>query len=374
MTFPGLVVEDLSLRIDTFRLRKLDFTLSAGEILVILGPNGSGKSVTLETISGFHRPDAGRILIDGRDVTYLPPEQRHVGFLVQNFGLFPHLTVSENIAIGLRARRRPPANKAALPCDNVTELLRYFGITQLAQRAPQELSLGEKQRVALARALATHPDLFLFDEPFSALDARTRDQLRDELHTFLRCISIPAIFVTHDHTDAMMLADKLLLLRDGEVVQSGSAAEIFRTPANAFVAEFIGVENILAASVANAVDGFLTVAVGEQARLTVARGADYGSMRDVHLCIKAEDVNLYPAEYAHPTLSYNVNRFQARIVGIRTLGALCRVQVDCGFLLYAYCLARQAKDMKFGPGAPILVEIAAEAIHVISNEPGEQTD
>ncbi len=171
MSEPAIAVEELSLSIGDFHLGKLDFALGAGEILVMLGPNGSGKSVTLETIAGFHRPDSGRVSIGGRDVTELPPEQRNVAFLVQNFGLFPHLTVEQNVAIALRGQKRTQA--ASLPYGDVVGLLSHFGITALAQRTPQTLSPGEKQRVALARALAAEPDVFLFDEPFSALDRHT---------------------------------------------------------------------------------------------------------------------------------------------------------------------------------------------------------
>jgi ABC-type Fe3+/spermidine/putrescine transport system ATPase subunit len=165
----GLAVEALTLSLGAFRLNGLDFALSRSEILVILGPNGSGKSVTLETIAGFHRPDKGRVLIGGRDVTALPPEGRNIGFVVQNFGLFPHLNVERNVAIAQRGARALAARDPDLPpYGNTAALLAYFGIKQLARRMPQDLSPGEKQRVALARALAGAPDLFLFDEPFSA--------------------------------------------------------------------------------------------------------------------------------------------------------------------------------------------------------------
>ncbi len=162
----GVAVEALSLAIGTFRLKQIEFSVSAGEVLVVLGPNGSGKSVMLETIAGFHRPDSGRIFIGGRDVTLLPPEHRRVGFVVQSFGLFPHLTVAANIAI---ARRRPAGPSRADPADgpfpvgDVAALMKHFEIANLADRLPNALSPGEKQRAALARALAAQPALFLFD-------------------------------------------------------------------------------------------------------------------------------------------------------------------------------------------------------------------
>ncbi|HTT78451.1 MAG TPA: ATP-binding cassette domain-containing protein, partial [Stellaceae bacterium] len=166
-------VEGASLRLGDFALRDLDLALGRGEILVLLGPNGAGKSVSLEMIAGFHRPQRGRILVAGDDVTRLPPERRGIGLVVQDFGLFPHLTVAANVAFG-----RPGVDIAAL--------LKQVGIGHLAARRPGNLSAGERQRTALARALAIRPLLFLFDEPFSALDARTRTGLRDELKSFLR--------------------------------------------------------------------------------------------------------------------------------------------------------------------------------------------
>jgi ABC-type Fe3+/spermidine/putrescine transport system ATPase subunit len=362
MTQPAIAVEGLSLSIGAFRLHKLDFALSGGEILVILGPNGSGKSVTLETIAGFHRADAGRVLIGGRDVTQLPPERRNVAFLVQNFGLFPHLTVEQNVAIALRGRLAGAATHAtALPYGDVGKLLAHFEVSHLAWRTPQTLSPGEKQRVALARALAAEPDLFLFDEPFSALDAHTRDQLREELLVFLRGLSLPAIFVTHDHTDAMTLADKIIVLRDGATMQSGSVDEIFYKPANGFVARFVGVENILAGRIAKSCEALITVAIGEQMLHAAAPGATLGP--DVHVSIRAEAVSIYPVGNA---LGAGANRFTARVTALRILGPLATVQIDAGFPLTAYVLAQQARDLKLMPGCTVDAEIAAAAVHLMS--------
>ena len=259
----GVAVEALTLTLGAFRLGKIDFDLPASEILVILGPNGFGKSVTLETIAGFHRPDSGRVLIAGRDVTALPPERRNIGFVVQSFGLFPHLNVERNIAIGRRNGRPVVAGDKTLPPQgDIAALLKYFDIAHLARRIPHDLSAGEKQRVALARALASAPDLFLFDEPFSALDAQSHCQLRDELLSFLRALAIPAIFVTHDHTDAQTLADKIVVLRGGTMLQARPAPEIFQKPVSSAVAGFMGVENTLDGWIAEITDGIATIAVG----------------------------------------------------------------------------------------------------------------
>ncbi len=357
-------VEALTLALGAFRLEKLDFALSLGETLVILGPNGAGKSVTLETIAGFHRPDSGRVLIGGRDVTRLPPERRKVGFVVQNFGLFPHLSVAQNVAIARRGEHAAvPRDRAFPPQGDPAALLAYFGVAHLARRAPQDLSPGEKQRVALARALAGAPDLFLFDEPFAALDARTREQLRDELLSFLRALSIPAIFVTHDHTDAMTLADRIVVLRDGTVMQSGPAAEIFGKPANAFVAHFIGIENVLAGRIVEISGGLATLAVGDRTLRAAAPAAAVAAASSVSLGIRAEDVTFCSPHGDPPP---GVNRLEGRIVGRRVIGPLVTIRIDCGFPLNAYLLVPQARELNLAENSPAAVEIAADAIHIMT--------
>ena len=362
----GVAVEALALTLGAFRLNKIDFAVSPGEILVILGPNGAGKSVTLETIAGFHRPDSGRVLIHERDVTALPPERRNVGFVVQNFGLFPHLSVAQNVAIARRANRTVSARGAAFPPHgDPAALLSYFGIAHLAERAPGDLSPGEKQRVALARALAGAPDLFLFDEPFSALDAETRDQLREELKSFLRALAIPAIFVTHDRTDAMTLADKIVVLRDGAMMQRGPAAEIFQKPANSFVARFVGVENVLHGCVTEISDGAVTLGVGERTLRAAAPGASIAARSSVVLSIRAEDVTCCsPCGERSP--QSGVNRLEGRVTALRSVGPLVSLAIDCGFQLRAYLLGPQAREMKLDVGSAVTVEIAADAIHVMT--------
>ncbi|MGH7248677.1 MAG: ABC transporter ATP-binding protein, partial [Pseudomonadota bacterium] len=366
----GVAVEALSLTLGAFRLKKLDFSLSRGEILVILGPNGSGKSVTLETIAGFHRPDSGRVLIGGRDVSALPPERRKVGFVVQNFGLFPHLNVAHNVAIARRGAGKLAPHEAVLLLpsgrsqsaghrDGTARLLCYFGIAHLAQRAPRDLSPGEKQRVALARALAGNPDLFLFDEPFAALDAETRDQLREELKSFLRRLAIPAIFVTHDHIDAMTLADSIVVLRDGAIVQNGTAAAIFRKPVCSFVARFVGVENILSARVLKISGAFATIAVGDRTLRTPALAGEAPS--SIAVSIRAEDVLVTAPRRDEPAFS-GINRLEGRVTGLRIVGPLVTVEIDCGFPLRAYLFVRQVRAMDLSDGTLVAVEIPPEAV------------
>lgn len=360
-------VKTLTLTLGAFRLDKMDFVLSGGEILVILGPNGSGKSVTLETIAGFHRPDSGSVRIRGRDVTALPPERRNIGFVVQNFGLFPHLNVERNVAIARRGGRAVVAgDQTPPPQGDAAALLAYFGVAHLARRTPQDLSPGEKQRVALARALAGAPDLFLFDEPFAALDSQTRDQLRDELKSFLRALAIPAIFVTHDHTDAVTLADKIVVLRDGVMMQTGPATEIFRKPATSFVARFVGIENILDARIAEISGGMATLAVGNRTLRAPAPGRHDGAAKSVRLGIRAEDVTI-SSSCGPRAPAPNLNRLEGKVIGLRALGPLVTVEIDCGFRLNAYLLTPQARAINLGVGNAVALEIAVDAVHAMND-------
>lgn len=362
MTRGEIAVEGLSLRLGGFALREVNLAVGTGEILVLLGPNGAGKSVTLETIAGFHRPRAGRVTIGGRDVTRLPPEHRHVGLVFQNFGLFPHLSVARNVAMGLRARRARAAGDPAATRD-VPEWLAYFGIAHLADRNPQALSAGEKQRVSLARAFANRPDLFLFDEPFSALDALTRDQLRQDLGRFLRSSTVPAIFVTHDQSDARALADLVAVMKEGVVVQSGTTEAVFHRPASRFVAEFVGVENVLPGRVEERSSGWLRVAAGPCRFLVEDRAATAGKA-EVALCIRAEEVRLRAVERDRPDPAPGLNRLAARIVAMSNLGALTKVVVDGGIELAAYIMSREIQGSGLVPGAAVEAEIAAAAIHL----------
>lgn len=359
----GIAVEALTLTLGAFRLDAVDFALSAGDMLVVLGPNGAGKSVTLETIAGFHRPEHGRVRIGGRDVTALAPERRHIGFVVQNFGLFPHLTVEGNVAIARRraAHCKDAPKDAALPgAGDIAALLDYFGVAPLARRLPADLSPGEKQRVALARALVGAPEVFLFDEPFSALDTQTRSQLRGELKTFLRALAIPAIFVTHDHDDARSLADKVAVLRGGAIVQYGPAQEIFRTPTNAFVARFVGVDNVLDGRIVAIDAGTAAVQVGVTTLRATVPLHPVAPGEAVKLAIRAEEVAI-----AAPAGAPGDNRLDGTITGLQEEGPLVAVALDCGFSVKAYVLAPQARGLGLRIGETVTATIAPEAVHLM---------
>ena len=239
--FNGGVLElALEKRFPGFQLA-LDLTVREGEVLALLGPSGSGKSTLLKLIAGLFSPDRGFVRFRGQDLTPLPPERRGVGFLFQDYALFPHLTVAENIAFGLVEARWPGKEREA----RVKELLERMELTPHAQKRPQELSGGEQQRVALARALAPRPRLLLLDEPLGALDLRLREELLFFLRRTLRAEGVTTLVVTHDQGEAFLLAHRVALLRQGRLVQVGLPEEVYARPKDLWTARFLGHKNLL---------------------------------------------------------------------------------------------------------------------------------
>ncbi len=215
---------------------RIDLDIRDGEFLTLLGASGCGKTTLMRMIAGFEPPDAGRIAIDGRDVTDLPPRARRLGMVFQQYSLFPHMTVADNIAYGLRAQGAPAADVAA----RVTAMLELVQLPQVRDRRPAQLSGGQQQRVALARALATRPSLLMLDEPLAALDLKLRRQLQSELKRIHRETGTTFLFVTHDQEEALHLSDRVAVMRNGRIEQLGDPQSVYLRPVNEFVADFIG--------------------------------------------------------------------------------------------------------------------------------------
>ena len=214
----------------------MSLSVPRGTLLALLGPSGCGKTTTLRMVAGLERPDSGRVLVDGRDVTRLPPHRRRMGVVFQSYALFPHLTVADNVAFGLRMAGMGRAERAARAMAG----LDLVGLRAHAAKRPRQLSGGQQQRVALARALAIEPDVLLLDEPLSALDAKMREELRVEMRILQRRVGATAVFVTHDQAEALAMADQVAVMQDGRVAQLGPPADVFERPATPFVAEFVG--------------------------------------------------------------------------------------------------------------------------------------
>jgi putative spermidine/putrescine transport system ATP-binding protein len=222
-------------------LAGLDLEIENGELIALLGPSGCGKTTALRILGGFDRPDAGRVLVDDRDITNVPPNKRDMGMVFQAYSLFPNMNVRTNVAFGLRMRRQNKATRF----KRVDELLALVGLSETADRYPYQLSGGQQQRVAIARALAIEPTVLLLDEPLSALDARVRTQLRAEIRSLQQRLGITTLFVTHDQSEALSIADRVGVMQSGRLEQLDTPENVYRRPTTQFVAEFVGAMNRL---------------------------------------------------------------------------------------------------------------------------------
>ena len=323
--------------------------LAESPVTVLFGPSGAGKTTLLRLLAGLEQADSGEIRF--RDEVWyssargvrLPPQQRRAGFLFQDYALFPHLTVAKNVGYAARPGRQ-------------RKLLEAFGLAKLAAEYPRAISGGQQQRVALARALAAEPALLLLDEPLSALDAATRGRMRHELRRMLIEGGVPSIVVTHDRVEAVALGDRMAVMVDGRIRQEGPVQEVFRHPADAQVAESVGMENVLPVEVVDRQGGLVTVDVGA-ARLECL---DTG-VSPTWACIRAEDVSL--ARHT-PEASSVRNRLPARVLSVLLEGPLARVELDCGFPLIAAITAQSAADMNLRPGDPVYAVVKATAVHL----------
>ncbi len=311
-----LEVRNLSKRFGDFTaLGDISLDVDEGEFVCFLGPSGCGKTTLLRAIAGLDPQSAGTIQQKGRDISRLPPAQRDFGIVFQSYALFPNLTVTDNVGYGLVSRRQ---GRAAI-AKRVKELLALVGMPDAGPRYPAQLSGGQQQRVALARALATSPGLLLLDEPLSALDARVRLRLRHEIKALQRRLGVTTIMVTHDQEEALTMADRIVVMNHGAIEQVGSPQEIYRNPATAFVADFVGAMNFLSGTF-EAPD---RVKVG---RLSLACPPQDGlaAGTSVSLCIRPEDVRVrdLPADVA--------NRIAVDVAELDFVGAFCRATLKAG--------------------------------------------
>jgi molybdate/tungstate transport system ATP-binding protein len=253
----NLKIETISKSWRDFRLTDINLEIGSGDYFVILGPTGSGKTLLIETLMGFHSLEKGRIWLDGKDISSMPPEKRCFGYVPQNCMLFPHMSVQHNIEFGLKMRGLGDTNRK----ERVRQMLDLFDLEPLANRLPMTLSGGEKQKVALARALVIMPKLVLLDEPLSFLDAETKRGLREYLRKINRDYRMTVIHVTHDQVEALSLANKIAVMKNGRIEQVGNAREVFSSPRSAFVAKFLGYENIFKARLLGSEKGFSLVEI-----------------------------------------------------------------------------------------------------------------
>ncbi len=292
------------------------FNLQAerGEFVSFLGPSGCGKTTTLRMIAGFETPSSGTVRISGADITHKPPNQRNVGMVFQAYALFPNMTVAENIGFGLKLKKQPPD----VIGKRVDELLALINLSGKGSRYPYQLSGGQQQRVALARALAIEPQVLLLDEPLSALDAKIRVSLRNEIRSIQRQLGITTVYVTHDQEEALALSDRIVVMSDGRIEQIGTPFEIYNFPQSPFVASFVGTLNLLSAKVVDAASGRLAVD-GQEIRaaqpITNGRNGD-----TISLALRPEIISLDDG-------SAGANRLRGLVEDITFLGSIVRIRV-----------------------------------------------
>ena len=265
-------------------LKGIDLEIAAGRFVVLLGPSGCGKTTLLRSIAGITDPSSGGIWLKDRRIDEVPPEKRNFGLVFQTYALFPHMSVERNVAFGLEMRRVPRAEMAR----RVAAALALVGLEDYAKRLPRQLSGGQQQRVALARAIVIEPDVLLFDEPLSNLDAKLRDTLREDLHALQKKLGITSIYVTHDQAEAMALGDEIVVMKDGEIVERGTPIDLYRRPTYRFTAEFLGMTNVIEAEVS---DGSCRLPWGEVRPLENPAASDVEGV-----AIRPEDLTIEPVE------------------------------------------------------------------------------
>ena len=331
----------------------LSLTIKAGELVALLGPSGCGKTTTLRMIAGLVSPTGGEISIDGKPVTQVPVHRRNIGMVFQNYALFPHLTVGENVAFGLEMRniRRSDMRR------RVEEALALVQLSELGTRMPAQLSGGQQQRVALARALVIEPSVLLLDEPLGALDKSLREDMQAELRALQKRLMVTTVMVTHDQDEAMTLADRVAIMRDGRLEQVGSPVEIYQSPRSRFVAGFVGTTNIFEGCVERVEEGHAVIVVENGTRLTVAHPCGVGEK--ISVCVRPEMIALTSAPDADAPNAVNA-------VVERTIYRGATVQyglrLDGGFQLQ---VSVQGGGDRLSPGDRVGAAWASEHNHVV---------
>jgi len=338
----------------------VDLTIHKGEFLTLLGPSGCGKTTLLRLLAGFEIPTSGQILIEGQDVSNIPPYRRDVNQVFQSYAIFPHLTVEENIAFGLKMRHVPREERRR----RVDEALELVSLAGLGKRRPQELSGGQRQRVALARALVCRPKVLLLDEPLSALDAKLRQAMQLELKQLQRRLGITFVFVTHDQEEALVMSDRIAVIHCGRIDQLGTATEIYHSPASAFTADFIGEANLLDATVVSNNGVTAQLSLGDGAELNVRSALLRPGTTRALLSIRPEKLYIARAKPAKD------NTFKAEIAEEIFRGAMdeLRLRVAGGLQLMAMVANESAHEHAWHKGDTVFCSIHTDDIVVVEQK------
>ena len=339
----------------------IDFEVAPGEMVTLLGPSGCGKTTTLRCLAGLERPDGGRIEIGGRGVAdaaagvFVPPQERNLGMVFQSYAIWPHMTVIENVAYALEGRgiRAAERRKLAMAALEIVQL------APLAERPAPRLSGGQQQRVAIARAMVGKPQALLFDEPLSNLDARLRLEMRNELRRIQREAGLTSVYVTHDQAEALAISDRIIVMREGRIVEEGRPIDIYRYPRHVFTAQFIGSTNLIAGTVAEAEAGRLAVetALGRILGVDPSRALARGSK--VRLSIRPEDLS------SQASVSGTVNTIEGQLVFAAFAGAAVEAELRCGETKIQCLLDR---DADLTPGRTVTLRAKPDACLVLPEE------
>ncbi|WP_137387859.1 ABC transporter ATP-binding protein [Rhodoligotrophos defluvii] len=335
-------------------VHQVNLAIARGEFVSFLGPSGCGKTTTLRMIAGFEPPSMGAIRIDGRDVTGLRPNQRNIGMVFQSYALFPNMTVAENVGFGLKVARKPASEIAA----RVAEMLQLIGLPEHGDRYPYQLSGGQQQRVALARALAPKPSVLLLDEPLSALDAKIRISLREEIRRVQRQLGITTIYVTHDQEEALSMSDRIVVMNEGRIEQLGTPFEIYNYPRTRFVASFVGTLNLLHAKVVDPASGRMEV---DGQGLNLAghlNGAKAGDR--VTFALRPEAISLRAEQPDIPLLSGTVE-------DVSFLGSIVRMRVRFGENAVSLDTFNTPSEQPPAPGARVTISFAAQDLRLLDH-------
>ncbi|MHB8773355.1 MAG: ABC transporter ATP-binding protein [Syntrophales bacterium] len=356
---PVLKLSNLSKHFGEFAaVDDVSLEIVPGELFFILGPSGCGKTTLLRLVAGFAEPDSGRILFGERDITATPPEGRNTGMVFQNYALWPHMTVAQNVSFGLEMHRIPRREHRL----RVEKALAMVQMAAAADHVPGQLSGGQQQRIALARALVFEPGLVLLDEPLSNLDARLRVEMRQQIKLLHDQLGLTMLYVTHDQAEALSMADRIAVMRAGRLSQVGTPRELYDRPANAFIADFIGEANLIPGR-ARLRDGRLTVQTAAGDLVSTVFDPRTGDGAAVRCCIRPENLRVEPSPAA------GENAFRGTVVATEYLGSLEQyfVSLSGGMRLKAVRLGRGAGP---GRGDPVTLVCAADDVVVLKDDGG----
>jgi len=344
-------IENIYKNLGEFFLKDVTLDIGTGDYLMILGPTGAGKTILLEAIAGIYHPDSGKILMDGKDITNIPPRKRNISMVYQDYMLFPHLTVEKNIAFGLRLKKIPKEKTK----EKIEEIARMLNIRHLFHRFPGTLSGGEKQRIAIARAMVTEPNALLLDEPLSALDTQTRESLRYELKKIHSVTKSTIVHVTHNFEEVFSLGNSVAVMNEGKIIQVGKPDDVFRKPNCEFVANFVGVENLFRGkSTVN--NGISDIDIdGSTIVSTTCKSGD------CTVSIRPEDILISRNKIE----SSARNSFSGKVVSVIDKGATIKIVADCGISISAIITRRSLDDMRLKEGISAYLTFKASDVHFI---------